>query len=234
MTLPQPCFFPLLRSSRETTQSSTKEALSRQKGKEGISHVKNKHGKIIPMPSNLQSCLLVKISSSHHGLACPPVIIKEKDGSRRAQQRHQHASLLCSERSTFGNPPAPDGPIYCTKWIVFGLHTVLSNLHLIPSLLFLFFFFTPAPRTVSSVLSGLRNQQNCLDALRLVKKEAQRVANKVTHYAGLMRRTPAVRLKKLFFFFSFLTSCFCFTLKKEKEGGKKTSSSSPGFSLGTD
>lgn len=157
------------------------------------------------MPSNLQSCLLVKISSSHHGLACPPVIIKEKDGSRRAQQRHQHASLLCSERSTFGNPPAPDGPIYCTKWIVFGLHTVLSNLHLIPSLLSL----PPAPLTVSSclsvspVLSGPRNQHNCLDALRLVKEGAQRVANKVTHYAGLMRRTPAVRLTNFFFSFPF-------------------------------
>lgn len=72
------------------------------------------------MPSNHQSCLLVKISSSQYGPACPPVIIKEKDGSRRAQQRHQHASLLCSERSTFSNPPGPDGPIYCTTWIVFG------------------------------------------------------------------------------------------------------------------
>lgn len=73
------------------------------------------------MPSTPQSCLLVKISSSQYGPVCPPVIIKEKDWSRRAQQRHQHASLLfCSERSTLSNPPAPDGPIYCTKWIVFS------------------------------------------------------------------------------------------------------------------
>lgn len=172
MTLMQPRFFPSALMEGNDTKQRKRSPLSREGAWKWISHVKNKHGKIIPMPSNLQSCLLVKISSSHHGLACPPVIIKEKDGSRRAQQRHQHASLLCSERSTFGNPPAPDGPIYCTKWIVFGLHTVLSNLHLIPCLL----FFTPAPLTVSPCLfvspvpSGPRNQQNCLDALRLVKK----------------------------------------------------------------
>lgn len=76
--------------------------------------------KSFPCQPAPRSCLLVKISSSQYGPACPLVIIKEKDGSRRAQHRHQHASLLCSERSTFSNPPAPDGPIYCTKWIVFG------------------------------------------------------------------------------------------------------------------
>lgn len=61
------------------------------------------------------------MSSSQYGLSCPPVIIKEKDGSLRVQQRHQHASLLlCSKRSALSNPLAPDGPIYRTKWIVFG------------------------------------------------------------------------------------------------------------------
>lgn len=43
--------------------------------------------------------------------------LKRKTG---AQRRHQHASVLCSVHSTFSNPAAPDGPIYCTKWIVFG------------------------------------------------------------------------------------------------------------------
>lgn len=149
MTLMQPCFFPFCVHGGKRHKAAQKNPSLDRRAWKWISHVKNKHGKIIPMPSNLQSCLLVKISSSHHGLAYPPVIIKEKDGSRRAQQRHQHASLLCSERSTFGNPPAPDGPIYCTKWIVFGLHTVLSNLHLIPSL----HFFLPPPHSLSPLVS---------------------------------------------------------------------------------
>lgn len=106
-------FFVVFIEGNETEAQKTEFAV-------WIKHIKNKYGKIIPMPSNLESRLLVKISSSQYGPACPPVIIKEKDGSRGAQQRHQHASLLCSERSTFSNPPAPDGPIYCTKWIVFG------------------------------------------------------------------------------------------------------------------
>lgn len=64
---------------------------------------------------------LVKISSSQCCSACPPVIIKDKDESLRARRRHQHASLLLSsERSTLSNPPAPNGPIYCIDWIVFG------------------------------------------------------------------------------------------------------------------
>lgn len=104
------------------------------------------------MPFTPKSCLLVKISSSQYGPGCPPVIIKEKDGSLRAQQRHQHASLLlCSECSTLSNPPAPDGLIYCTKWIVFWLHSILPNVPLIPSL----FLPAPAPLSLSLVLTKL-------------------------------------------------------------------------------
>lgn len=153
------------------------------------------------MPSNHQSCLLVKISSSQYGPACPPVIIKEKDGSRRAQQRHQHASLLCSERSTFSNPPAPNGPIYCTTWIVFGC-TLYFQIFIWYPLSFLLPHRLSACGSVqlteSPELSG--HFMAAIEQLR-----AQLAQMKVTHYAKLIWHTPAVRLANFSLFdFMFL------------------------------
>lgn len=110
------------------------------------------------MPSNPQSCLLVKIFSSQYGPACPPVIIKEKDGSLRPQRRHQHASLLlCTERYTLSNPPAPDGPIYCTKWIVFGCTIYLQ----------MFLWYPPPPPRPSSSPQSLSGFNQLMESAEL-------------------------------------------------------------------
>lgn len=153
--------------------------------------INNKYGKIPPMPSNPLSSLLVKISSSYYGPSCPPVIIKEKDRSLRAQQRHQHASLLlCSERSTLSNPPAPDGPIYCTKWIVFGCTLYFQMLLWYP-----LSFSQPH----SSVSPWFWPAQNCLATLWLVQHcwRAQQAQMRMLHYARLMGHTPAVKAIQL-------------------------------------
>lgn len=61
------------------------------------------HGGVIPMPSHVHSCLLVKISSSGRGPACPPVIIKERresgSGNRGISTHHFSALQRSALRS---------------------------------------------------------------------------------------------------------------------------------------
>lgn len=97
--------------------------------------------------------------------------LKEKDGNLRAQQRHQHASLLlCSERST-QQSSSPWRTYLLHKVDCVWLRTILPNVPLIPSLLLLLPIRPPSPSSPSLslvlVLTSSWKQQNCLASLRL-------------------------------------------------------------------
>lgn len=139
------------------------------------------------MPSHVQSCLLVKISSSGRGPACPPVIIKERrePGSGNRGISTHHFSAL--ERSA---PCSVHQPLT-------DLFTAQSGLCLAARCTFKSSFDTPPPRlqlTVSAVSVRARGISTTVWPLYGRRKGgvgerggegAQRVAIEVAHYAGL-------------------------------------------------